>query len=189
MVNFSHHCRFIIILKFLLACRRESIIEELRRIDYEGPIQKPINWGLVKISDLNFLTNRVIERSKQHTRWFVCVLGCNTKVFATEANVSDGVGNVIFPAQFIFDELTQDFEIEIRIFSMTVKNGLRNFSHESKFHLNKVSFLCCIHNNNAFENCVSILCGEKSFNANWANLEEQYRQFLIYLMGDEEVIF
>lgn len=101
--------------------------------------------GSIRLSDFKFpakifnQSSDSAKKSKDYTQWFVAIINCGTALFATDAVTADFEGNVCFNTQVPFDNLTPDFEITVTVFAMTVKNSLRIYSHESKYHLNKVS--------------------------------------------------
>lgn len=101
------------------------------------------NKGKVVISKLIFPPKEKplleqFNKKAEFNQWFVCILSLGTKITATEAILPDQDGFVRFKGLNVtFDNLPPHFEIKVTLYSMKVKNNLRNYSHESKFHLNK----------------------------------------------------
>lgn len=125
-----------------LACQREVILREIKKIRDEEHVEQIGHQGSVRLSNFIFQSRKNTtdsKRNKEYTEWYVCVVSCGTVLFATDAVTADFEGNVCFNSEISFDKLSPDFEITIAIYAMKVKNNLRNYSHESKYHLNKVS--------------------------------------------------
>lgn len=111
------------------------MVEEMSKTDY-ATIVEDRNFGTVCLSKL-FFPGRTVEQNKEFTRWFVCVVSCGVQIFATTAVKADSDGNVVFGEEFEFHSLSSDFEIDVSLYGMKLKNANRNYSHESRFHLNK----------------------------------------------------
>ncbi|GJQ87888.1 hypothetical protein Trydic_g1157 [Trypoxylus dichotomus] len=130
-------------------CQREAVLQEIRRLQM-GETPEEVDYpGFIRLSNLKFPAKSFgchandSTKKKDYTQWFVCIISCGTKVYATDTAIADFEGNVCFHTQVSFDNLKPDFEISVTIYAMKVKNNLRTYSHESKYHLNKRSKTTC----------------------------------------------
>lgn len=76
---------------------------------------------------------------REHKYWYVCIFSYGPRVVATQPTLATPDGNVKFSEEIIFTELPSDFAINLEVYCLLQRRGSRNFSHESKYHINKVS--------------------------------------------------
>lgn len=131
--------------RFLLIAtlRRQALLTEIRRLDYEldaepsPPSAETANVTLrhIELSVTTPMNDRTDARPNL-CHWYVCVATAGRHVLATAA-VPARAGTVLFPDELTFRDLHTDFSISVEVFVLAQRRSTRNFSHESKFHLNK----------------------------------------------------
>lgn len=123
--------------------RREAINEEIRNIDYGQVDTTPSQViGSIVLSDITFPLKCSIDKDyrRHHDQWFVCLITNGTTVISTRCILAKNINYVEFEEEITCSDLKSNFVITIEVYSLIQKRSSRNFSHESKFHLNKVSF-------------------------------------------------
>lgn len=126
----------------LATCKRQAILEVIRKCEYDDPNEVAQNSSsTIKISNLIFNPQEntpTKTRSHKNNQWFICIVNCNEFTYATEAKMADNDGFVRFDEEmFRFDDLDMDFGLIVSLYAIVIKNGLRSYSHESKYHLKK----------------------------------------------------
>lgn len=121
-------------------------MDEIRRLDYEIEYQvSTTETGSLLISDVTLPlkedSTESIPAKRDHTKWYVCIFSFGLHVFATQPTMARMNESIRFPEEVLFSELPSDFSINIEVFCLQQRKTCRNFSHESKFHLNKVNIV------------------------------------------------
>lgn len=94
--------------------------------------------GTVFLSKLFFPGMTFKRNDEEFTRWYVCVVTCGVKVFATTAVKANHEGQIVFPEEFKFEGLSSDFQIEVSLYCMKVKNATREDSRSCLKSLKKL---------------------------------------------------
>ena len=95
--------------------------------------------GSVTLNDFEFPLKDVAIFDQLFNYFYVVVCTYKNQVKATLAIERKKEGVVYFRnTEIKFVNLEADYEIKIEIFELRLRKNVRNYSHESKFHLNKV---------------------------------------------------
>lgn len=142
----------------LATCKHQAIVDIIRKYEFsdhneeDHQNQNQNSRGTITISNFNFhpeernspkikkstSNKKNVEHSDLLNQWFVCIINCNEFTYATEAKMATKDGFVRFEDEvFRFEDLGMDFELKVSLYAIKLKNSLRNYSHESKYHLNK----------------------------------------------------
>lgn len=78
------------------------------------------------------------HRHRNEKEWYVCILSHNTTVLASDAVLARQDGQIFFGKEFRFSDLLSDFEIDIKLYSLNVKNKLQRDIGASDLQLNRV---------------------------------------------------
>lgn len=129
-------------LLLIASYKRQALLSEIRKLDYDldNNPSPSIETGCLTISGINFPLKSGNEGQvnfQEYNQWFVCLASYGTQIAATQMVLAKKNSPVVFPEEFSFNDLHSDFVINIEIFSLTQRQNVRNYSHDSKFHLNK----------------------------------------------------
>lgn len=119
--------------------RRVAILKEFRVVEYEDVADDAHCLGEVELSNLVFSINENNQFTNDCTQWFVAIIGSGTSLFATDIVTLDKNSNIKFEKAFKFSDLSSHFEIKINLYSLSMKNNLKQHSHDSRFQLHRVS--------------------------------------------------
>ena len=127
----------------LLSTMKETAARnELAQIDYDkvGFMRSSgKKIGSVTLNDFEFPLKDVAIFDQLFNYFYVVVCTYKNQVKATLAIERTKEGVVYFRnTEIKFVNLEADYEIKIEIFELRLRKNVRNYSHESKFHLNKV---------------------------------------------------
>lgn len=89
-------------------------------------INEDCKVGTVFLSKLFFPGMPFKLNHEEFTTWYVCVVRCGMKIFATAAVKARHDGQIAFPEEFTFESLSSDFKIDVSLYNMRVKNATRN---------------------------------------------------------------
>lgn len=129
----------------LVSAKKESNAKlELTRIDYEenGLTASPTKCvGSVTIKKIEFdlKEEEMLEQIFQLT--YVCVCSYRDQVVATQSQERNGNKVKFDDIAIKIGSLNSKFEIKLEVYVLRLPRPLRKYSHESKYHLNKVSEL------------------------------------------------
>lgn len=126
----------------LLSSKKETYAKlELTRIDYEenGLTASPAKCvGIVTVKNIEFdlkpeeMLDQIFQLS------YVCVCSYRDQVVATHPQERSGNTVRFDDISLKIGSLDSSFEIKVEIFVLRLPRPLRKYSHESKYHLNKV---------------------------------------------------
>lgn len=124
---------------------------ELYKIDYinKGLVVNPIKCnGTILITTIEFSLKEIALFDTHFNYFYVCICSYREQVKSTivrERTLNST--KIKFNCDMEFIDLSSNFEIKVNVFVLRLRKNIRNYSHESKFHLNKVSsfYLCSIH--------------------------------------------
>lgn len=126
----------------LLSARKETSAKlELTRIDYEenGLTASPAKcFGIVTIKKIEFdlKPEELLEEIFQLS--YICVCSYRDQVVATHFQERSGNKVKFNDIGIKIACLTSMFEIKLEVYVLRLPRPLRKYSHESKYHLNKV---------------------------------------------------
>lgn len=126
----------------LISAKKEACAKlELTRIDYEGDglTSNPAKCaGNVTIKKIEFALKSEDTLEHIFQLSYICICSYQDQVVATHAQERDGDKVKFDDIELRISRLNSSFEIKIEIFVLRLPKPLRNYSHESKYHLNKV---------------------------------------------------
>ncbi|GLV43344.1 scraps [Carabus blaptoides fortunei] len=122
--------------------KRQAILDEIRRLDYElDENTASTETGTLMISGVSLpLKDDTVEQvpvRREQKYWYVCIFSYGPRVVATQPTLASSERIVQFTEEVIFTELPSDFTINLEVYCLSQRRGSRNFSHESKYHINK----------------------------------------------------
>lgn len=127
----------------LLSAKKEVCAKlELTRIDYEGnglttnPSKCTGNVTIKKI-EFDLKSEEMLEQIFQLS--YICICSYRDQVIATHAQERNGNKLQFDNIALKISDLNSSFEIKLEVFVLRLPRQLRKYSHESKYHLNKVS--------------------------------------------------
>lgn len=129
----------------LLSAKKESCAKlELTRIDYEenGLTASPAKCaGMVTIKNIEFDLKPEERMDQIFQLSYICVCSYRDQVVATHSQ--ERIDNTVRfdDISLKIGSLNCEFKIRLEVFVLRLPRQLRKFSHESKYHLNKVSTL------------------------------------------------
>lgn len=112
-------------------------MKEICRIDYsntEGTSPSPVS-GTVTISSVNFPLKKDDETRRPYDQWFLCLFCCGATVLASAVFLLQDQENLTFNGPFRFEDLAENFQIDVQIYSMKTKSVRK---HSSRSTCNKV---------------------------------------------------
>lgn len=134
----------------LLSAKKETCAKlELTRIDYEengltaGPA-KCVGTVSIKKIEFDLKAEEMLEQIFQLS--YICICTYRNQVVATHAQERNGNIVKFNDIGIKIDGLSSMFEITLEVYVLRLPRPLRKYSHESKYHLNKVSkrnFVIC----------------------------------------------
>ncbi|KAJ6641902.1 Anillin [Pseudolycoriella hygida] len=127
----------------LLSTKKESCaILELNRIDYEengltASPSKCVGTVTIKKIELDLKPEEILEQISHLS--YICVCSYRDQVVATQAQ--ERIGNKVkfHDIAIKIEGLNSSFEIQMEVYVLRLPRQLRKYSHESKYHLNKVT--------------------------------------------------
>ncbi len=128
----------------LLSAKKEARAKlELTRIDYEenGLTASPAKCvGTLTIKKIEFdlKAEEMLEEIFQLS--YICICSYRDQVVATHPQERSGNKVTFNDIGMKIGSLNSMFEIKLEIYVLRLPRPLRKYSHESKYHLNKVSF-------------------------------------------------
>lgn len=134
----------------LLSAKMETCAKlELTRIDYEeyGLTASPAKCvGTVTIKKIEFdlKSEEMLEQIFQLS--YICICSYRDQVVATHSQERNGNKVKFNDIGIKIESLNSTFEIKFEVYVLRLPRQLRKYSHESKYHLNKVSKECIIPN-------------------------------------------
>lgn len=127
----------------LLSAKKETCAKlELTRIDYEengltaGPA-KCVGTVSIKKIEFDLKAEEMLEQIFQLS--YICICSYRDQVVATHAQERNGNKVMFNDIGIRIDSLNSMFEIKLEVYVLRLPRPLRKYSHESKYHLNKVS--------------------------------------------------
>lgn len=127
----------------LISAKKEMNAKgELTRIDYEengltfGP-EKCVGCVTIKKIEFDLKEEEMLEQIFQLS--YICVCSYRDQVVATQSQERDGSKVMFDDIGLKIGNLNSLFDIKVEIFVLRLPRPPRKYSHESKYHLNKVS--------------------------------------------------
>lgn len=104
--------------------KKEAVMNEICKIDYEHQQNRQNRHpsGVIVISKVHFPLNNAIQMYQEYDRYFLCLLCCGSTVLSSGTILLEREMDITFNGPFRFVNLDELFEIEVRIYSMTVLN-------------------------------------------------------------------
>lgn len=128
----------------LLSAKKESCAKfELTRIDYEengltaSPTKCEIGSVTIKKIEFDLKAEEMLEQIFQLS--YICICSYRDQVVATHPQKRHGNKVTFNDVGMKIDSLNSMFEIKLEVYVLRLPRPLRKYSHESKYHLNKVS--------------------------------------------------
>lgn len=127
----------------LLSAKKELCAKnELTRIDYEAnglTANSTKSQGLLTIKKIEFALKSEEMFDTSFKLFYICICSYRDQVVATQAQERDGDKVEFDGLELQISNLDCSFDISIEVFVLRLRKTMRSFSHESKYHLNKVS--------------------------------------------------
>jgi Cell division protein anillin len=122
------------------AAKRELIrIDNIKREQRAPPPSANTNSGTITFNDFEFPLKDEAAFDAIYKYYYVCAFTYKNQVRMTRAKAPNE-GRVYFRKNEIrFKDVEPQFEIKMEVYALRLRMPVRNYSHESKFNLNKVS--------------------------------------------------
>ncbi|XP_037045488.1 uncharacterized protein LOC119080960 isoform X2 [Bradysia coprophila] len=157
----------------LLSAKKETYAKlELNRIDYEenGLTASPAKCvGTVTLKNIEFdlKPEEMLEQIFQLS--YICVCSYRNQVVATHPQERNGSTVRFEDISLKIGSLNSSFEIKIEIFVLRLTRPMRKYSHESKYHLNKIP------KKSLFSNTVKLFTNATASTSKTINQSEESR--------------
>lgn len=123
--------------------KEAAAMKQLVRIDHlnYGKVTNPIqNRGMIVLNEFEFLLKDVAVHDVLFNYFYICVCSYKEQVFVTYAKEKTENRVVFRKCEIKFVDMEPGYEVRVEVFVLRLRKNVRNYSHESKFHLNKVRF-------------------------------------------------
>lgn len=128
-------------LLLLSSLKEVAAKHELIRIDnsHGRRILSPsIRRGAITINRIDCRLKEIIVKDTVFNYFYVCMCSYREQILSTHVVESTGDRLCFIGGTIVFTDLEPDYEINVEIFALRLRKNVRTYSHESKFHLNKV---------------------------------------------------
>ncbi|XP_018327625.1 anillin-like [Agrilus planipennis] len=127
--------------------KKEMLLKDLTDLpETNSSTPLPIS-GYVCIKRLHFPLkhnpgNGPVKDRKGFSYKYLCVITCGNKILSSDVVGQSRDGTVQFRGNFQLDNLADNFEIRVFLYSLIVKNNLKHYSEQSKYHIAKETVSC-----------------------------------------------
>lgn len=116
--------------------------KELVRIDYENNGQvcnESKCKGSVMINKIEFTLKENVVKDTVFNYFYICICSYNERIISTQA--VERTNNIVkfSNCHIYFENLDPEYEIKVEVYALRLRKSIRNCSHESRYHLNKVN--------------------------------------------------
>lgn len=121
--------------------KETSAKKELVRIDYEnnGKVTNEGKCrGSVTINSIECTVKEIVVKDTVFNYFYICVCSYAAQIVSTQAIERNGNKIKFSNCQIHFSNLEPEYEINVDIYALRLRKNIRNYSHESRFHINKV---------------------------------------------------
>lgn len=122
--------------------KEAAAMKQLVQIDHldQGKVTNPIqNRGMIILNEFEFLLKDVAVHDVLFNYFYICVCSYKEQVFVTYAKEKTENRVIFKKCEIKFIDMEPGYEVRVEVFVLRLRKNIRNYSHESKYHLNKVS--------------------------------------------------
>lgn len=128
--------KFEICTEFFSALRKELLMAALNKSEMNGLVEEATSFGSIELTNFHFPLKVDLTADKEYISHYLLALQCNDVLYTSDL-VDESQDCINFTQKYVFNKLRPNFQIQLSVYCVRLKNNDKNFSHDAKFHLNR----------------------------------------------------